>query len=118
MVRGSVTNEVVLSEVRYDNSLPWPALADGLGSSLQRIDASQSSWRAGNWMAAETNAVNRVTPGKINASSGGLASIPPVWINEVLPANIKGPRDNAGDADPYVEIYNTGASALDLGGFT
>ena len=116
LVRGAGTNEVVLSEVRYDNSLPWPSLADGLGSSLQRIDASQSSWRVGNWMAAETNAVNRVTPGKINASSGGLVSLPPVWINEVLPANIKGPRDNAGDADPYVEIYNTGASALDLGG--
>jgi hypothetical protein len=51
LVRGSGTNEVVVSEVRYDNSLPWPALADGLGSSLQRIDASQSSWRVGNWMA-------------------------------------------------------------------
>jgi hypothetical protein len=116
LVRGTGTNEVVMSEVRYDNALPWPALADGLGSSLQRIDASQSSWRVGNWMAAETNAVNRVTPGKINAGPGSLASVPPLWINEVLPANIKGPRDNAGDRDPYVEIYNTGASALDLGG--
>lgn len=67
-------------------------------------------------MAAETNAVNRVTPGKINAGPGSLASVPPLWINEVLPANIKGPRDNAGDRDPYVEIYNAGASALDLGG--
>lgn len=116
LVRGSGTNEVVISEVRYDNSLPWPALADGLGSSLQRIDPSQSSWRVGNWMSAETNGVNRVTPGRINAGPGTLASLPPLWINEVLPANTRGPRDNAGDRDPYVEIHNTGDSALDLGG--
>ncbi|MFM8878811.1 MAG: lamin tail domain-containing protein, partial [Verrucomicrobiota bacterium] len=116
LVRGSGTNEVVISEVRYDNVLPWPTEADGKGSSLQRIDASQSAWRVGNWMAAETNSPNRVTPGRANAGIGGLTTFPPVWINEVLPANASGPRDNAGEREPYVEIFNAGDSPLDLGG--
>ena len=116
LVRGSGTNEVVLSELRYDNAPPWPLEADGNGSSLQRIDASQSSWRVGNWMAAETNSPNRVTPGRANAGAGGLATFPPVWINEVLPANGSGPKDNAGEREPYVEIFNAGDSPLDLGG--
>ncbi len=117
LVRGSGTNEVVISEVRYDNALPWPQAADGRGSSLQRIDASQSSWRVGNWTAAETNSVNRVTPGRANAGVGALATFPPLWINEVLPANTSGPKDNAGDRDPYLEIFNAGTSDLDLGGY-
>jgi hypothetical protein len=117
LIRGSGTNEVVISEVRYDNALPWPLAADGRGSSLQRIDASQSSWRVANWMAAETNAVNRVTPGRANAAAGALVAFPPVWINEVLPANVSGPKDNAGDRDPYLEVFNTGSSDLDLGGY-
>ena len=116
LVQGSGTNEVVISEVRYDNALPWPKAADGLGSSLQRIDASQPSWRVGNWMAPETNSIGRVTPGKANAGAGGLATFPPLWINEVLPRNTAGPKDNAGDRDPYLEIFNAGDSPLDLGG--
>jgi hypothetical protein len=68
-------------------------------------------------MAAETNAVNRVTPGRANAAAGALLAFPPVWINEVLPANVSGPKDNAGDRDPYLEIFNTGSSNLDLGGY-
>ena len=117
LVRGSGTNEVVISEVRYDDAPPWPSVADGRGSSLQRIDASQSSWRVANWMAAETNAVNRVTPGRANAAAGALVAFPPVWINEVLPANVSGPKDNAGDRDPYLEVFNTGSNDLDLGGY-
>ena len=117
LVRGTGTNEVVISEVRYDNAPPWPSQAEGLGSSLQRIDASQTAWRVGNWMAAETNSVNRVTPGKANAGAGGLVAFPSVWINEVLPSNTAGPKDNAGDRDPYLEIFNAGSNDLDLGGY-
>ena len=116
LIRGSGTNEVVISEVRYDNDLPWPPEADGLGSSLQRIDASQSSWRVGNWAAAPTNSADRVTPGRANSVGAGLGAFPPLWINEVLPINASGPRDNAGERDSYVEIFNAGDSALDLGG--
>ena len=117
LIRGSGTNEIVISEVRYDNALPWPLAADGRGASLQRIDASQSSWRVANWMATETNSVNRVTPGRANAGVGALLSFPPIWINEVLPANSSGPKDNAGDRDPYLEVFNTGGNDLDLGGY-
>jgi hypothetical protein len=70
----------------------------------------------GNWTAAPTNAADRVTPGRANAGATALGTFPSVWINEVLPVNMAGPRDNAGDREPYVEVFNTGDSPLDLGG--
>ena len=38
-------------EVRYDNELPWPREADGLGSGLKRIQLSGDGSQAANWMA-------------------------------------------------------------------
>jgi hypothetical protein len=116
LVTGSETNEVIISDVRYANSLPWPTNAAGLGSSLQLIDASRGSWRVANWTATATNNANRVTPGRANAGTQALAAFPPLWINEVLPQNPSGPRDNAGDRDPFVEIYNAGTNTVDLTG--
>jgi hypothetical protein len=116
LIRGNGTNEVVISEVRYDNDLPWRLEADGRGSSLQRIDASQSSWRVGNWTAAPTNSADRITPGRANAGAAAIVAFPPLWINEVLPLNTAGPQDNAGNRDPYLEIFNTGDSPIDLAG--
>lgn len=116
LVSGSETNEVVITDVRYANTSPWPANAAGLGSSLQLVDASQGSWRVANWTATATNSANRVTPGRANAGVQSLAPFPPLWINEVLPNNPTGPRDNAGDRDPFVEIYNAGANPVDLSG--
>jgi len=116
LVRPVGNTEVVISDVRYDNNLPWPTQADGLGPSLQLIDASRGSWRVANWTATATNAANAFTPGRANSGTQALAAFPTVWINEVLPNNPSGPRDNAGDRDPYVEIINTGTTAVDLSG--
>src|SRR4029077_7853590 len=40
----------VVAAVRYENAPPWPAEANGMGSSLQLVDARQDNWRAGNWL--------------------------------------------------------------------
>ena len=45
------------------------------------------------------------------ASSGG------VLINEVVAGNWKGARDEDGDAEDWVELYNPGTSAVDLSGY-
>src|SRR5262249_47054879 len=45
----------VIDEVRYDNNPPWPADADGAGSSLQLIDPSQDNNRVGNWGVVASN---------------------------------------------------------------
>ncbi|HUL51167.1 MAG TPA: lamin tail domain-containing protein, partial [Candidatus Nitrosotalea sp.] len=57
--------DVVVDEVRYDNTPPWPAAADGTGASLQLIDASQDNNRVANWAAVPTNS--------------GPAAPPPQW---------------------------------------
>src|SRR5204863_5518696 len=41
--------DVVIDQVTYSDSAPWPAAADGLGASLQLIDAAQDNTRAFNW---------------------------------------------------------------------
>jgi hypothetical protein len=106
--------DVVVSDVLYDDRPPWPIEADGLGSSLQLIDPAQGAWRVGNWMAASTNDANRVTPGRLNAGRQDLKPFPPVWINEVLPDNLTSIRDASGKREPWVELYNAGDTGLDL----
>jgi hypothetical protein len=45
------------------------------------------------------------------------ASAPsPVVINEILAANDRSGRDEAGEADDWVELYNRGAAPVELGG--
>lgn len=108
------TNDLVVSDVRYDNHLPWPTNADGFGPSLQLIDPSRGSYRVGNWAVAATNSVNRVTPGRANAVKASLAAFPSLWLNEVLPNNVAGPLDNAGEREPFIELYNSGTNAITL----
>lgn len=47
----TATNSTV-TKVNFENQLPWPTNANGLGASLQLVDALQDNWRAGNWLAA------------------------------------------------------------------
>lgn len=111
------TNDLVISDVRYDNHLPWPTNADGFGPSLQLIDPARGSYLPGNWAAAPTNSVNRVTPGKANSVKASLLAFPSLWINEVLPNNVAGPVDNAGEHDPFIELYNAGTTNIALGAY-
>jgi len=54
---GATSNAwVVLDEVRYDDDPPWPAEADGLGLSLQLVDASRDNNRVGNWAVTDLGA--------------------------------------------------------------
>jgi hypothetical protein len=43
---------VVVAQLRYGGAPPWPARANGAGSSLQLIDSHQDNWRVGNWAAS------------------------------------------------------------------
>jgi hypothetical protein len=106
--------DLLISDLRYDNRLPWPTNAAGLGASLQLIDAAQDEYRVGNWTATATNAANRVTPGRLNGVGQTLSAFPAVWLNEVLPNNISSQTDNTGDRDPWIELYNSGSTTIDL----
>ena len=106
--------DVVISDVRYDNRAPWPISADGTGPSLQLIDESRDSYRVGNWAATSVQDLDRVTPGRANSVRQSIPSFPLIWLNEVLPGNQSGPTDNVGELEPFVELYNSGDVAVDL----
>ncbi len=63
-------------------------------------------------------AVLNPTPGSNNVDTAALPAIPTVWINELLPNNLTGLTDNAGDRDPWVEIYNAGSNTVSLVGWS
>jgi len=56
------------------------------------------------------------TPGAMNSVNTTLPPFPTLWLNEVQPENLTGPTDNFGERDPWVEIYNPGATPQSLTG--
>jgi regulation of enolase protein 1 (concanavalin A-like superfamily) len=111
---GTPGTDVIITDVRYDQKLPWATNAAGFGPSLQLIDAAQDEYRVGNWTATATNDANRVTPGRANGVRQTLTPFPLVWLNEIVPNNLSGLTDNAGDRDPWIELYNSGDTTIDL----
>jgi hypothetical protein len=57
-----------------------------------------------------------------SGDDGGGGDIPGegvLFVNEVMPSNLLSAcKDIAGENDDWVELYNSGGSAIDLGGFT
>ncbi len=103
----------LVDSVRYDDDAPWPTAADGGGPSLELIDATRDNNRASNWAGS---GVAGGTPGAANSMAGVAPDVPDVFVNEVLPVNTSVNVDEAGDHDPWVELYNGSPAAVDLGG--
>jgi len=97
----------VIDEVRYDDRPPWPAGADGGGYSLQLIDPAQDNDRIANWA---TGGTVLHTPGEENSVRHTLDPFPEFRINELQPVNVDTLADNAGDYDPWIEVYNAGGT--------
>lgn len=106
------TSSAVVDEVFFDDDPPWPTNADGSGPSLQLIDAAQDNNRIGNWAAATNGML--YTPGAANSVTSALPPFPRLWINELQATNVTGTRDNAGERDPWVELYNNDSGPLNL----
>ena len=58
--------------------------------------------------------VIRCTPGAANNVRTPLPEFPPLWLNEIMPDNRAGLRDNAGEIEPWIELCHTGSQALSL----
>ena len=56
------------------------------------------------------------TPGAANSVTSLLPPYPPLWLNELQADNVTGLTDNAGELDPWLELYNAGPNALSLDG--
>ena len=57
------------------------------------------------------------TPGAPNSVRATLSALPPVWINELEPNSQTGALDNAGQVEPWLELYNAGTTPVDLSGW-
>jgi regulation of enolase protein 1 (concanavalin A-like superfamily) len=68
--------DLVVSEVKYENTSPWPA--DVGGSSLQLIDPHQDNWRVGNWSLVQTN--TPPAPQWVYVTATGTASSSTLYI--------------------------------------
>ncbi|MGH7941098.1 MAG: lamin tail domain-containing protein, partial [Limisphaerales bacterium] len=106
------TNDLIVTQVKYDALPPWPTDADGNAASLQLIDPNQDNWRAGNWAAVS----NSATPDAVNAVAASLTPFPPLWINEVQPDNLTGITNKAGQRAAWVELFNPSANIVPLTG--
>jgi hypothetical protein len=104
--------DVTVGKVRYANQPPWSTLGTNSGVSLQLVDPAQGAVRIANW------AIGSGTPGGPNAVQTSLPPFPPLWINEVQPENENGIKDNAGQNEPWIELYNAGSSAVPLDGLS
>ena len=103
----------VIDEVRYDDDAPWPTSPDAGGYSLELIDANQNNNRPANWAASVSTGG---TPGAANSRAGTSPSIPALWVNEVLPVNGSINTDEHSEYEPWIEIYNSSASSINLAG--
>jgi hypothetical protein len=65
--------------------------------------------------SAPSNAT--ATPGAANSVARELPAFPNIWINELQPVNIAGPTDEAGQREPWVELYNGGSTTISLDGW-
>lgn len=88
-----------------------------LAAEVHQVNATSSDivWGAG----VEVLEVRRepATPGYANSVQGALPAFPELWITEVLPRNTSGVADNAGDREPWVELWNNGETAVTLAGW-
>src|SRR5262249_11879310 len=100
---------IVLS-VNYDNSNGWPAPAAGGGYSLELIDVNGNPDDATNWRASTApNGTPGLPPGPPPA--------PAIVLNEIMAENVTA-LNNAGTYPDWAELYNPGASPVDLTGWS
>jgi hypothetical protein len=109
LIKPDAAGDILVNGLRYETAPPWPGIA--IGASLQLIDLAQDNGRPSNW---GTNLVVRATPGAANSIAAPLPPYDPLWLNEIQIVSLTGTTDNFGEADPWLELYNSGPTTLDL----
>ena len=96
--------------VNYDHVNGWPAAAHDAGSSLEIIDPLGDPNDPANWRASAGT----------NGSPGSLVAPPPpgaVRLNEIMADNA-GAVSNGVAFPDWIELYNSGASSVNLSGWS
>ena len=63
LVRLFESNGLLIDEVEYDDVVPWPILADGIGPTVELINPSLDNALGENWAASDGYG----TPGAVNS---------------------------------------------------
>jgi hypothetical protein len=101
-------------EISADQLLPG---SNVIAVEVHQVNAGSSDIVFGMSLTGELRQSKAYTPGAPNSIRTELPQFPPLWINEIQPVNLTGRQDNAGERDPWVELYNSGASPVSLDGF-
>ena len=101
----------LVDTVTYGNTAPWPTQPSGAGPSLELVNPTSDNSLATSWAASRSLGG---TPGADNNPAVGVPTT--LHINEIAPAGVPGVVDDAGDQDPWVELYNAGGSSINLSG--
>ena len=114
----NTAEDLMIDQISYEGSAPWPLGADGTGQSIQLVDASRDNTRVANWSdGTDQTPLKSPTPGTTNSVIRALPEFPAIWLNEILPNNVSAKTDNAGDHEPWVELHNNGATTVNLKGW-
>ena len=89
--------------ITYEDSTPWPKVADGYGRTLERNDQTADPNLSGSWFA-----------GCIGGSPGAefIPCTEQIILSEI---NYKSSTD--ADAGDWIELKNTGTSQVDISGW-
>ncbi len=104
-------SELLLDQVYYLPSRPWPSAESASGGSYQRVDPAQSGDHPGNWVLATP------TPGETNSVREDLPAFASLWLNELQAVNTGVVTDAFGEFGSWVELYYAGSQSLNLDGF-
>lgn len=110
-----------VSDAAYEGPITLPAnlLLAGenvLAVEVHQVNGTSSDVVFGCALDLVGGQVPGLTPGTANSVAATLAPFDAIFVNEVLAVNTSGLADSAGDRDPWVELYNSGAAAISLEG--
>ncbi len=104
--------------------IPAPNLVQGenvLAVEVHQQNATSSDVVFGITLDVVYSSVAPFTPGAANSVRTSLPAFPTVWLNEILPDNrlvgTNSLTDRFGDRDAWVELFNGGTNAVNLGGW-
>ncbi len=99
----------IVTSVAYGNANGWPSAANGGGASLEMVNVLGDPEDPANWRAS----IIYGTPG--NPATPGTVSN--LLINELMAEN-GGSVEHAGTYPDWIEFFNSGPAAMDLGGWS
>jgi hypothetical protein len=142
-ILGNHSNSVVTTAISHSGAACLRAVASGPGSASSTLKqiippfSSNTVCTLSFWYRPGTNGTNVTlrtnpgsafnsitsfrplvfTPGAANSVAQPMTPYDPLWLNELQPNNLTGILDNNNEREPWIEIYNSGGTTLDLSGY-